>query len=178
MTPLWLLLRFHRTCFILTIVFFLRVRSRTLCAQWTCHVLRTRLLRIPTFCITCHQLMYSYVPVPISHVFLLVPIWIVDSSPVTCLSPISPFVLSTRLFTFSDYTFLHSSRRLVYLRFLAYAFPLSSRRLVSLPVSFWTLTRLRLISLLRVFVLVSRRLLYIRVGDGITPHLQSTLQPP
>ena len=32
------MLQFHRTWFILTIVFFLRVRSRTLCAQWTCHV--------------------------------------------------------------------------------------------------------------------------------------------
>ena len=33
--------------FSLTIVFLLRVRSWTLCAQWTCHVLRTRLSRTP-----------------------------------------------------------------------------------------------------------------------------------
>ena len=35
---------FIATCFVLTFIFFLRVRSRTLCAQWTCHVLWTRLL--------------------------------------------------------------------------------------------------------------------------------------
>ena len=52
----------------------------------------------------------------------------------------------------------------------------SSTRLLS--HYFWTLTRLWLISPVWIFVLVSRRPLYIRVGDGTAPHLQSTLQPP
>ena len=41
------LLRFHHAMIYLTIVFLLRVRSRMLCAQWTCHVLWTRLPCIP-----------------------------------------------------------------------------------------------------------------------------------
>ena len=48
-------LRFHlHGYFSLTVVFLLRVCSQTLCAQWTCHVLRTRLPRIPASRITCH----------------------------------------------------------------------------------------------------------------------------
>ena len=120
--------------FPLTIVFLLRVCSRTLCAQWTCHITWTRLLSVPTIRITCHRLVYSYIPVPVLHVsfyLTLVRLWIVDSSPVTCLSPVSPFVLMTRLLTFPAYVFLLSSRRLMHLRFLAYAFPLLTRRLVS-----------------------------------------------
>ena len=46
-------------------------------------VLRTRLSSIPAFCITCHRLVYSYVPVPVSRVHLPLRIWTVDSSPVT-----------------------------------------------------------------------------------------------
>ena len=65
-----IVLRFHRTCFILTITFLLRVRSRMLCAQWTCHVLRTCLSRIPVSRITCHRLVYSYVSF-MSYVFFL-----------------------------------------------------------------------------------------------------------
>ena len=65
-----IVLQFHRTCFILTITFLLRVCSRTLCAQWTCHVLRTRLSRIPVSCITCHWLVYSYISF-MSYVFFL-----------------------------------------------------------------------------------------------------------
>ena len=41
------MLRFHRTMIYLTIVFLLRIRSQMLCAQWTCHVLQTRLSHSP-----------------------------------------------------------------------------------------------------------------------------------
>ena len=57
--------------------------------------------------------MYSYVPVPVSRVFLLVQIWTVDSSPDICLFSVSPFVLSTRILMFLAYAFLRMSRRLV-----------------------------------------------------------------
>ena len=118
--------------FSLTIVFFLRVRSWTLCAQWTCHVLRTRLSHIHVSRITCHQLVYSYVPVSASHVFLLVQMWTVDSLLVTCLFSVSPFVLSTCTLTFLAYAFLRLSHRLVsMLTFIAYAFLLLSCQLVS-----------------------------------------------
>ena len=86
-------------------------------------VLRTRLSCIPVSRITCHRLVYSYVPVPVSRVSLTVQIWTVNSSPVTCLFPVSPFVLSTRVLTFHDYAFLRLSRRLVFmLTITAYAF--------------------------------------------------------
>ena len=157
-----ILLRFHcNVYFSLTIVFFLRVRSWTLCAQWMCHVLRTRLLCIPASRITCHRLVYSYVPVSVSHVPLTVQIWIVDSSTYISRLLLSPFVLSTRLclpMLLMSFLFSLSTR-------------LSSRY-------FWTMTRHQVISLFCIFVLVSRILLYIRVGDGTAPHLQSTLQPP
>ena len=95
----------------------------------------TRLLHIPASCITCHRLVYSYVPVPVLRVSsyeIPIPIWIVDSSPDTCLSSVSPFVLLTRLLTFLAYAFLFSSRRLVsMLTFTAYAFPFVVCRLVS-----------------------------------------------
>ena len=135
---------------------FLRVRSRTLCAQWTCRVLRTRLPCIPASCITCHRLVYSYIPVPVSRVFLLVPVWTDDSSPVTCMFPVSSFVLSTRTLTVPACVFLLLSRRLVYaydsrlcLSFCSLLTRLSSRY-------FWTLTRHQVISLSCIFVLVSR----------------------
>ena len=65
------MLWFHHATIYLTIVFLLQVCSRTLCAQWMCHVLRTRLSRIPVSRITCHQLVYSYVSLSVSHVLLL-----------------------------------------------------------------------------------------------------------
>ena len=114
--------------FSLTIVFFLRVRSRMLCAQWTCRILRTRLSHTPVSRVMCHRLVYSYVPIPVSRVSLPVQMWTVDSSPATCLSSDSPFVLLTRTLMFLAYVFLPSTRQLVYLRFLVYVFlPLSCR---------------------------------------------------
>ena len=110
--------------FSLTIVFFLRVRSRTLCAQWTCHVTRTRLSCTPVSCATgsCTRTFPSHLMC--SLLLVLVPLWIVNSSPVTCLSPVSPFVLSTRLLMFLAYVFLLLCCRLVsMLTFTAYTFP-------------------------------------------------------
>ena len=103
-----------------------------------------------------------------SRVSLLVPVWIVDSSPVTFLSSVSPFVSMTRLLMFLTYAFL--------LLCLDYSSAVS----LFLDSSHTddSLVYLRLVYLFRMFVLVSRRPLYIRVGDGIAPHLQSTLQPP
>ena len=96
--------------FSLTIVFFLRVRSWTLCAQWTCHVLRTHLPCTPASRITCHRLVYSYVPVPV----LRVPFYYMPSS----------FELSTRLgYSFVlrfPFCLVNSSM----LTITAYAFPL------------------------------------------------------
>ena len=74
---------------------------------------------------------------------------VVDSSPVTCSSPFPFWCLSTRLclpllLTLTCYV--------------------SSTRLATRYS--WTLTRLRLIFLLSMFVLVSRRPLYIRLGMG------------
>ena len=128
---------------ILTIVFFLRVRLRTLCAQWTCHVLWTCLPRIPTFRITCHRFVYSYIPVPISRVSLTVQIWTVDSSPDTCLSSVSLFVSSTCMLTFVAYAFPLSFCRLIsMLTITAYAFPFVVCRLVSRLVisGLWLIT--------------------------------------
>ena len=143
------MLRFHHAVVYLTFVFLLRVRSWTLCAQWTCHVLQTCLSCIPISRITCHRLVYSYVS--LSHVLLPVRIWIVDSSPVTCLFRVSLYVLSARTLTF-----------------LAYAFLLLFCRLVSMLTQYSLSTRLlthyRVISLLRTFVIVSRSPLYIRLG--------------
>ena len=108
---------FTDTCFPL------RVRSRTLCAQWTCHVLRTRLSRIPVSCIPCHRLVYSYVSLP-SYMFsyctdvdcrlvtgyLFVsrfPFRIVDSCTYVLRLRVSPFVSSTRpMLTITAYAFL------------------------------------------------------------------------
>ena len=77
--------------------FLLRVRSWMLCAQWTCHVLQTRLSRVPLSHITCYRLMYLYVPFPVSRVPLCFFFWIVDLSLVTDLLYVSPFVSSTCL---------------------------------------------------------------------------------
>ena len=143
------MLRFHHAVVYLTFVFLLRVCSRTLCAQWTCHVLQTRLSHIPVSRITCHRLVYSYIS--LSCVLLPVQIWIVNLSPVTCLFRVSLYVLSARTLTF-----------------LAYAFLLLFCRLVSMltrySLSTHLLTRYRVISLLRTFVIVSRSPLYIWLG--------------
>ena len=112
---IWATVTISSHIFILTIVFFLRVRSWTLCAQWTCHVLQTRLSCVPVFHIMCHQLVYSYVSVPVSRVFLLVLLQTVDSS---------PYVSRLRLFFFH---LVDSSM----LTIIAYAFPFEVRRLVS-----------------------------------------------
>ena len=91
------MLQFHRTCFILTFTFLYEyARGRS--------ALNGR--------VTFPRLAYPVFPLSVSratgsctrmflflfHVFLLlVQMWTVDSSPVTCLFPLSPFVLSTRL---------------------------------------------------------------------------------
>ena len=92
------MLRFRRAMIYLTIVFlFTSMLVDAMCSTDVSRVLRTRLSRTPVSRITCHQLMYSYVSRSISRVSLLVRIWTDDSSPVTCLFHVSPFVLSTRL---------------------------------------------------------------------------------
>ena len=140
--------------------FFLWVHSRTLCAQWTCHILRTRLslcLRFP-----CHALVYSCTPFCHAHFLLLVPLWIVDSSPVTCLFSFSPFVLSTRTLTLHAYVFLLLTHRLV----CAYRY--------HLRVSFCSLsTRLSPLC-----ICILHTAIYTGWRCGLAPHLQSTLQPP
>ena len=111
------MLQFHRAMISLTIVFLLRVRLWTLCAQRTCHVLRTRLSRIPVPHITCHQLMYSYVPdsrfmcfpyctdmdcrlVP-GHLFVSrFPVCLVDSYTYVSRLYLSPSISSTRLYAY------------------------------------------------------------------------------
>ena len=112
-----MVLRFHHTCFTLTIVSLLRVCSRTLCAQWTCHVLRTHLSCIPISRIMCHRLVYLYVPISVSRVSLLLPnvdcrlvagylfvslfsFCLVNSSTYVSRLCLSPFVLSTRLYAY------------------------------------------------------------------------------
>ena len=93
--------------FKLTIVFLLRICSQTLCAQWTCHVLRTHLLRIPVSCITCHWLVYSYVSLSVSRTFTnmdwrlisgylfvsLFSLCLIDSSMLTFTAYAFPFVV-------------------------------------------------------------------------------------
>ena len=59
-----------RTCFSLTIVFIYKLRSRTLCAQWTYHVTPGSLTRMFPSGVTCSRLVYLYVSVPVSRVSL------------------------------------------------------------------------------------------------------------
>ena len=106
------LLRFHRNgyftdnCFLFTSTLADAMRSMDVSRSLDSLISSSR--------ITCHRLVYSYVPVPISRASLLVRIWTHDSSPVTCSFSVSPFVSSTRTLTFLAYAFLLSSRRLVY----------------------------------------------------------------
>ena len=51
------------------------------------------LVSVPLSHITCHRLVYLYVSLSILRILLLVRIWIVDSSPVTCLFHAFPFRL-------------------------------------------------------------------------------------
>ena len=89
-------------------------------------------LLLPCSHVTCHRLVYSYISVPVSRVLLRVPVQTVESSPATCLCPVSPFVLSTCTLTFLAYAFLVSSCRLVpMLTITAYDFPFVVGRLVS-----------------------------------------------
>ena len=99
------MLRFHRMHYLSDIFFsFTSMLTDAMRSMDVSRVLQTRLFRIPAPRITCHRLVYSYVSFP-SYVFSLtcmcVQIWTVDSSPDTCLFPVSPFVLSTRVLTFS-----------------------------------------------------------------------------
>ena len=155
------MLRFHRTYYFLTIVFlFLRVRSRTLCAQWTCHVFsRLGYLVFPFPVSRATGSCTHTFPFP-SYVFpftcTTVLIWIVDSSSVTCLFPISPFVSMTRPLTFLAYVFLLLSRRLVYAYRYRLCLSFCSSSTCLLSRYFWTLTCYRVIFLCCIFVLVSR----------------------
>ena len=160
------MLRFHRA-HIIWHCFSLRVRSRTLCAQWTCHISELAYLVLPyratslctrTFPFPFHVFSYLYQCGPSTR------LW-----PLVCFT-VSSFVLSTRLLTFLDYARLLALCRLVY----AYHYHLClsyyslSTRLLSRY--FWTLTRYWVISLSCIFVLVPCILLYIRVGDvGLFP---------
>ena len=118
----------------LTIVFVLRVRSRTLCAQWTCHVLSlVRLYSVPAPRITCHRLMYSYVPVP-SYPFPLTCICTdIDCRLVlgTCLYSHFPFrVDDLYAYAFLLMLFPFVLNDLSMLTVTAYAFPFVACRLV------------------------------------------------
>ena len=59
-------LRFHRNDCFTDNCFLLRVRSRTLCAQWTCHVLWIRLSHIPVPHVTFSGLAYLVFQLPVS----------------------------------------------------------------------------------------------------------------
>ena len=103
----------HTVRFSLTIVFFYEYARGhyVLNGRVTCSL--DSVISYSRSCIMCHWLMYLYVPF-LSRVFLLhVPVWTVDSSPDTCLFPVSLFVLLTRLLTFLAYVFLLMSCRLV-----------------------------------------------------------------
>ena len=114
--------------FSLTIVFPSRVRSRTLCAQWTCHVPRTRILRIPIFHVTCHWLMYLYVPVPVLRVSpYLYRCTVMDCRLVSGYLFVPPFLLLSRQLVYA------------YHYCLCLSFCSLSTRLLSRY--FWTLTR-------------------------------------
>ena len=117
------MLRFHRAMIYLTFVFFYKYA----CGRY---VLNGR--------VTFSRLAYLVSPFPISRATgsctrmfpfrftcspLLVRIWIVDSSPATCLFHVSPFVSSTRTLTFLAYAFPLLSRQLVFmLTVTAYAY--------------------------------------------------------
>ena len=107
---------------------------------------------VPPACVLVRSCSFSCVS-------LLVPVWIVDSSPVTCLSSVSPSVSMTHLLTFLAYAFL--------LLCLDYSSAVSL--FLNSSHTDDSLVYLRLVYLSRMFVLVSRQLLYIRVGDGMLP---------
>ena len=103
-------------CFVLTIVFFYEYAHR-------CYVLNGRVTCSPDS-LTLYSRSPCHVPpvrvlvrflsgLRVSSYLLLVLFWLVDSSPVTCSFPISPFVLSARTLTFLAYVFLLLLRRLV-----------------------------------------------------------------
>ena len=136
--------------------FLLQVRSRTLCAQWTCHMFSG--LAYPVFPLSVSRATGSCTrtfPFQLTCFFL----------PVTCT------VLACRLV--SGYLFISrfsfcTVGSYTYVSRLCLSPFASSTRLPS--HYFWTLTRYRVISLSCIFVLVSHILLYIRVGDvGLFP---------
>ena len=123
------LLRFHHT-FILTDDYF-HLRVTLADAMRSMDVSRSpgSLTRMFPFCVTCSQLMYLYVPVPVSRVFLLYRFGLSTRLYLRFSLMLTPFVLSTRLQS-------HYS---------------------------WTMTRTVTRLLLRLFVLVSHSLIYIRL---------------
>ena len=160
--------------FSLTIVFLLRVRSRTLCAQWTCHVLWTQLLHIP---------------VPPNHV-PPARVLVCSHSRFTCFltsTDVDCGLVDGHLFVF---------RFPLLSCWLVCAFPFSSRRFVICLLLPLTLYLLRtddssLVSLfldsdsllshfpfLYLCTCISRTGIYTGWRCGLVPHLQSTLQPP
>ena len=121
-TPMTLaatVLRFHHAMIYLTFVFLLRVRSRTLCTQWTCHAYLVFLFPVSRATGSCtrmfpflfHVSSYLYEYGLSTRLRLLV-----------C-STFSPCVLSTRTLTFLAYAFLLLSCRLIStLTITAYAY--------------------------------------------------------
>ena len=107
-----------------------------------------------------------------------VPIWIVDSSPVTCLLPVSPFVLSTRTLTSSRLClspFVSSTRLCLPLPLMPFLLQFVDSSFVSLFMDSDSL--LSHSPFLYLCTCISQTAIYM-VGDGTAPHLQSTLQPP
>ena len=127
-----------------------------LCAQWTCHVLsRLAYLILPFL---CHKSLARVLVCFLS---------------VSCVSYLYEYGLSTRLRLLVCSTFLLSSRRFVntycYCLCLSF-FKLSTRLTTCYSWTADSFIRLRLVCPTCMFVLVSHRLLYIRVEDvGMFP---------
>ena len=177
-----LLLRFHRNVYFCWQLFsFTSTLADTLCSMdvprsldsltpyshFPYHVPPARVLVRSCSRLTCFSLLATHTDMDSRLVpgYLFVsrfPFCLVDSYTYVSRLCISPFVSSTRLRTYCCCLCLSFCSLLTHL----------------LSRYFWTLTRYWVISLSCIFVLVSRILLYIRVGDRTAPHLQSTLQPP
>ena len=129
------MLRFHRTYGLTDDYFHLRVTLADAMRSMDVPCDPGSLTHTFPFRVTCSRTVYLYVPVPVSHVSLTLPIWIVDSS----------------MLTISSY---------------AYSFCLVDSSVESLFLDY---DSFMLVYLLRLFVLVSRSLVYIWLEMGIRP---------
>ena len=123
------------------------------------------LVSYPLSRVTCHRLVYSYVPIPVSYV-----------SPYLYRCTDMDWRLVSLRFSLTSFSFCLVNSSM--LTDTAYAFPFAVCRLVCCLVIFglWLVTES--FSCFVSLYLYLTYCLYIWVGDGTTPHLQSTLQPP